>query len=227
MLSSKTRTLVTLLCLGFLVVACASKETEPKTEAQNEKEGIVNEEETRAPAEEDVEQEPSSSEEEPVVESTPELFFTRLQILSEVVEGEACDEGHQRIDEVDEPFVVELVESDASAELAFFEGLQAAPRESVLNVSIRSIGFDELRYRFSVVDEELPVDIAYDIGFDVRPNGLLNFAWAEESRQLRLDRTPIYSFSVEEQRGEECVVVHNVNVFGEKTGYYEVSDSEF
>jgi len=144
------------------------------------------------------------------------VYFARIQIVDESSATDNCEPSLQRVESSSRESVAEL---DPQNILNWKGDVRA--RQSVLEIQWRSLGFDQGRYAFSLVDGKPNLDLAFAISSNVRPNNEVELrVFDSEIIQLRLDQTPIYSFAVEEKRGN-CSIHHNINIFSDSAGRYQ------
>lgn len=148
--------------------------------------------------------------------SFPKPYFSEIQILTESVEGEGCSSDVRRSESLIEEFSARINE-----EGKLVVGNQK-PERFVLNVQLRAIGFDQSQYQFSVVDAAREEALPYGIQMRMRPGGSLELQFLDTTARIRLDRTPVYTFSAVEQRAG-CTITHNVNLFSENAGKYALA----
>lgn len=153
---------------------------------------------------------PSLSEEEGV-------FFAKIQILAQTEAQADCAEDFRRFEDVIEDFWVELL---PNGEL---KKAKKGFSDAYFNVTVRAIGFDESRFRFSLINGEERREMPYQIKFLARPNKEIEIQYFDQSIRLNPEATPVYSFTASENRGP-CVIDHTVNIYSEAVGRYSLSE---
>ena|GEM_PF-7093531 len=140
-------------------------------------------------------------------------YFAKLQILTESDKSASCTKDQSRVEEKKQGYVGAL---DASNKLKMNSD---QPVHSLFNIQWRAIGFDELRYHFSILNGKVMGTAPYPISVHMRPNHSVELKIFDKAVELKLESTPIYTFTVVEHRGS-CEIAHNVNVFAENAGYF-------
>lgn len=144
-------------------------------------------------------------------------YFAHIQILSETVRGSGCSEEQKLVEDALGEFSGRLSDEGVLS-------VTGSDRvQSLLNIELRSIGFDEGRYQSSFVNGKALGRIPYKIEFSVRPNNVVLMQYLDKSAELRLDNTPVYTFTAKELRGA-CEITHNVNLFAENSGRYKIEN---
>lgn len=141
-------------------------------------------------------------------------YFAKVQILTEVRTQGECDPGLRKIEEVTEAFVGGVTQDGK------MDATEIRQIDSLFNVQLRSIGFDQSNYQFSLVNSQSKSNIPYNLSISPRPNNNVQFKFLNEVVQISLESTPIYTFSATEKRGS-CEIQHNVNIFAENAGRFE------
>lgn len=141
------------------------------------------------------------------------IDFAELQILTETTSPLNC----------------EAVTSEEFFESADFEGYLSEFGEvvlksdktsnSLINVEFRAIGLDEGAFRTSFVDGKSKTKVPYNLKLSFLPNKSIRLRYLDRSVDLQLDRTPIYTVSILEQRAG-CEITHNLNVFAKVSGSF-------
>ncbi len=147
---------------------------------------------------------------------SPKVHFVELQILAETIAPSGCESVVLVNDFDSEDFAAYLTE--------FGEVVWTGDQEpnSVINLDFRAIGFDETMLRLSFVDGKPGARVPYQLRLSSLPNQFIRFRYLNRSVDLQLDKTPIYTMSVSEQRGL-CEITHNVNIFAKTSGLFNRS----
>lgn len=156
-----------------------------------------------------------------VEESRPltKAFFAKLQLLSQTETRGNCDAELRQSEDLIQAFDVELSPENSLA-------LGSTPRHrAFFNVTIRAIGFDESRYRFTLVDGVPHDESPYGLQVSARPNNEIEILYLNEVIRFDPKTAPISTFTAIENRNG-CDITHTVNVYSEDVGLYAVSTSE-
>jgi len=144
-------------------------------------------------------------------------YFAKIQILSEVVAIQGCSGAESLNTVVDEDPVAQLSQDN---EIQFL-GSKPTSLDSVFLVQLSSLGFDQTKYQVSLVNGKSVSPLPYSVSLQALPNNEVELRYLDQSVRLQLNTTPVYTFSAEETRGD-CVLQHNINVFGESAGRYSL-----
>lgn len=144
-----------------------------------------------------------------------QVYFASIQILAQTESENACGDDLRRSEDVIENFVGTLTE-DSQVVLSGVDSL-----DTLFNLSLRTIGFDESRYRFSQWDEGSSGIHPYDVKVLLRPSGDLEIQYLDQSIRFNPTASPISSFQAVERRGG-CRINHLVNVYSENAGFYSL-----
>lgn len=142
-------------------------------------------------------------------------YFAKIQILSETLRGPGCEESQKKFEEVMTSFMGKVAD-DGHLSLEANTNVNV---HSLLNVELRTIGFDEMRFQASFLNGKPNIETPYNLAFSVRPNNIVQMRYLDKTAELRLDNTPVYTFTATESRGV-CEITHNVNLFAEDSGRY-------
>lgn len=211
---AEMRNILRLISFSYLVftIGCSSHKIERPIAGQSDlaKDSLDN---TKTPA--------RMKRETQVVGNLSNPYFAGIQILSEVVQKEGCTDAQS---------LQNMIEEDPVAELSATNQIRLHTNSdskisSIFNIQLRSLGFDHLRYKLSLVNGSSDTSLPYSISLQALPNGEVEFQYLDQSIRLELNRTPVYTLTAEEKRGD-CILQHNVNIFGEKAGRYPVEGAE-
>ncbi|MBN8554507.1 MAG: hypothetical protein J0L93_03605 [Deltaproteobacteria bacterium] len=145
-------------------------------------------------------------------------YFSDIQIVSETIPEGSCSDDLKLTAQVDEPFKVEINENK---ELAVNTKSKKVNLYGA-NITLQVMGFDQAQYTFSAIDQMIPESIPFGMKLKRIPGNMLLLTFLDQNVEMKLQATPIYTFSATEQR-KDCKLVHHVNVFGEKAGYYPLA----
>ena len=144
----------------------------------------------------------------------PRFLFTEIHILAETKPETSCDESQRLLGEHQKPFEIELTTTKRLSTSQRLNRLSA-------NLDIEMIGYDSARYGQSIIDPVLPAQFPFSLSLTRLQGSALQLNYLDQVITVRLSGAPVYSFSAKEVRGE-CVILHNVNVFTENGGFYEL-----
>lgn len=146
------------------------------------------------------------------IEGAQKFYYTDLQIVSETKPMGQCSDDKKLSDRVEtEPSVMLNSENELEGPGVY--------RQHIENVSLQVMGFDQARYVFTALDGSVPSSVPFGIRLRRLPGLILELKYLDQSVNMRLRDTPVYSFTATEVRGD-CKFEHHVNVFGEHTGFY-------
>lgn len=154
-----------------------------------------------------------SQDSEQIGEASSKIDFAELQILTETTSPLNCEAitPGDFFESVDfEGYLSEFGEVILRSDKA---------SKSLINVEFRAIGLDEGAFRTSFVDGKPKTKVPYNLKLSFLPNKSIRLRYLDQSVDLQLDKTPIYSVSILEQRAG-CEITHNLNVFAKVSGSF-------
>jgi hypothetical protein len=146
-------------------------------------------------------------------------YYADVQIVDETIPEGNCAESLKLSDQKDSPSTISLNDRN---EIELHPSIKNL-RLFGANVALQVMGFDQAHYSFSVIDQSVPIPLPFKFHLKRIPGNLLELQFLDQVVEMKLTATPIYTFSATEQR-KDCKLIHHVNVFGEKPGYYPLAD---
>lgn len=147
-------------------------------------------------------------------------FFASIQILSESVAQGSCDMSLSLSQQESATFQAHEQEDGG-----LLVDSRLANLQSIINLQVRSMGFDDVRYKSTLFNNQATPRPPYGISVSLRPSDLVQVKFLDKVVQLKLDATPVYTFSVVESRGS-CEITHNLNIFSERSGRKKITFKE-
>lgn len=152
------------------------------------------------------------------------IYFADLQIVIETSTEGICADSLRKTWDFQEPVKVKLLEpAEGSSDPVRLERLfgKKSVEYYALNVQAKMMGFDAGDASFSALDGVVPEGAPYQMRIRRRPGNFIDLFYLGQTFRMQLTQTPVYSFSMREERTAACSVIHNLNIFSDNAGYYE------
>lgn len=146
--------------------------------------------------------------------ATDQVYFADIRILTDLKAD--CDPSLSR-SEKSERILEARLESSGENQKVVFSSLQPMPR-ALFNLRLRAVGFDEISLEGSVYQGSSS-DLPYGLQLRWRPDNSVEVRFLDTTQRIKLESTPVASFSAQEERGG-CKILHSVNLFSENAGHY-------
>lgn len=153
-------------------------------------------------------------------EAPDKYYYSDLQVLTETVVDGTCPEDKRLTDEVQIDSPIHL---NDKLKIEGYDQKKVPARLFFVNVNLQAIGFDRAKFSFMAVDGKVPLKIPFGMHFKRTPGNVLEMTFLDQVQKMNLKQVPVYTFSATEKR-ENCTLIHNVNVFSERTGYYRLAE---
>lgn len=152
------------------------------------------------------------------------IYYADLQIVIETSTEGVCADSLRQTWNFQEPLKVKLLEpAEGTTDPIRLE--RSFGKKSVeyyaLNVQAKMMGFDAGDASFSALDGVVPEGAPYQMRIRRRPGNFIDLFYLGQTFRMQLTQTPVYSFSMHEERTAACSVIHNLNIFSDRAGYYE------
>ncbi len=153
----------------------------------------------------------------PTIVQPRRYFFAEFHILAETkTTNNTCQASDRISGDHLNPFSVSVSESKKL--------LTETPLKRFgLNIDLELIGFDSSKYQFSSIDGNIPESIPFQIQMRKLPGSIIELSYLNQVTQIKMNGAPVYTFTALETRGT-CQLEHNVNIFTDQAGLFELQD---
>ena len=144
-------------------------------------------------------------------------YFADLQVITDSALEGPCSEEAPADSFIEEPWRIQL---EGRHLIKMSPGLSI--RSHAINVNLQSMGRQQLRRSFSVIDGRVPADVPFGLRLRQRSRGVVELSFLDQVVTLRLGSVPNSQFTATELRGG-CAIHHRVSVFGTNVGFYDLT----